>query len=145
MQNKIAQDLTSFIIANNPDFHGVFNPKVMVSFIKNIHETRNICAHNNRLISFRCRSDTKFFAFLHNKYGFTPDDDRSTVYSTFISMQCFISQTEYAKLHNTIRKRINSLANHLESIDINSILTLLGFPNDWQLTPKIEQFQETHD
>ena len=140
MQNKIARDLTRFIIANNPDFHDVFSPKVMVSFIKNIHETRNICAHNNRLINFRCRSDTKFFTFLHSKYNFTHDDARNTVYSTFISMQCFISQTEYAKLHNTIRKRINSLANHLTSIDVNSILALLGFPNDWQLTPKIEQF-----
>ena len=145
MQNRIAQDLTSFIVANNPGFQGVFEPKVMVSFIKNIHETRNICAHNNRLISFRCRSDAKFFTYLHSKYNFTPDNDRNTVYSTFISMQCFISQTEYAKLHNTIRKRINSLANHLSSIDINSILSLLGFPNDWQLAPKIDQIQEGQD
>lgn len=139
LQNKIANDLTNFIVDNNCDFQDRFDPKVMVSFIKNIHETRNICAHNNRLIYFRCRSDSKYFEYLHGKYNFIPDDDRSTVYSTFISLQCFISQTEYAKLNNTIRKRAKTLENHLISIDINSILNLLGFPNDWHLRPIIEQ------
>ncbi|WP_291978312.1 Abi family protein [Limosilactobacillus sp.] len=139
LQNKIANDLTSFIIDNNPDFNDKFDPKVMTSFIKNIHETRNICAHNNRLVYFRCRSDSKFFEYLHTKYNFIPDDDRSTVYSTFISLQCFISQTEYAKLNNTIRKRTQTLDNHLASIGINSILKLLGFPDNWHLRPKIEQ------
>lgn len=27
----------------------------MISFIENIHELRNVCAHNNRLLDFRCR------------------------------------------------------------------------------------------
>lgn len=139
IQNKIAYDLTSFIIDNNPDFEDNFDPKTMISFIKNIHETRNICAHNNRLIYFKCRSNSKYFDFLHSKYNFDHDDDRRTVYSTFISLQCFTSQTEYAKLHNTIRKRFKTLDNHLESISINSILELLGFPDDWHLGPKIEQ------
>lgn len=139
LQNKIAEDLVNFIRANNPLFNQKFPPNTMVSFIKNIHETRNICAHNNRLIYSNCRADSKYFKFLHEQYGIDSNDPRNNVYTTFISLQCFISYTEYAKLNNTIRKRIRTLENHLASIDVNDILTLLGFPKDWHLMPKIEQ------
>lgn len=145
LQSKISNDLVSFIIDNNSDdegnsdFKDYFEPKIMISFIKNIHETRNICAHNNRLIYFRCRSDSNYFNYLHSKYGFTHDDDRSTVYSTFISLQCFISKTEYAKLNNTIRKRVRTLSNHLTTININSILGLLGFPDNWHENDPLPQ------
>lgn len=139
LQNKIAEDLISFIKANNPDFHKKFSPRVMISFIKNIHETRNICAHNNRLIYSSCRADGKYFKYLHSQYNIKPEDSRNTVYTTFISLQCFISRTEYAKLNNTIRKRMKTLDNHLFSIETNSILDLLGFPNNWYNLPPIQQ------
>ena len=141
IQNKIALDLTSFIVANNSFFDESFDPQTMISFIKNIHETRNVCAHNKRLIYFHCRSDCKYFKFIHQKYGIKEETDRKSVYATFLSLQCFISQIEYAKLSNTIRKRINTLNNHLASIDINSILKLIGFPNNWQKRQKIKQNQ----
>lgn len=138
LQNKIAEDLISFIKANQPLFDEKFSPNTMVSFIKNIHETRNICAHNNRLIYFCCRADSKYFRSLHEQYDIKPTNSRNSVYTTFISLQCFISHTEYVKLNNTIQNSMRTLSNNLVSININSILKLLGFPKDWHLLPSIE-------
>lgn len=139
IKNKMALDLTSFIKDNNPSFDSVFTGEMMISFIKNIREIRNICAHNNRLLYFNCRSDLMYFPFLHDKYKIKNDDPKRDTYSVFLSMQCFLSRTEYAKLHNTIRKRMRTLSNHLNSIELNDVIKLLGFPNDWQDTPKLDQ------
>ncbi|TSO25704.1 Abi family protein [Lactobacillus sp. LL6] len=134
LQNKIARDMTEFIQKNNPNFSEHFPPAVMVSFIKNIHELRNICAHNKRLIYFKCRSAEKYFAPIHDKYGISRTDQRElkSVYTTFVSLQCFISDTEFSKLNNTLRQRMRKiLKNHITSININNIVELLGFPNNW--------------
>lgn len=139
IQNKIAKDLLSFIKDNDPSFLGLFPSETMLSFIKNIHETRNVCAHNNRLIYFNCRSDSIYFEPLHSRYNISSDDSRKNTYATFISTQYFLSKTEYAKLHNTIRKKFRYLNNKLSTIDIEEIENLLGFPKQWYKTPKIEQ------
>lgn len=139
VQNAVARDLMGFIRQNlaSPDF---FPPAVMLSFLANINDVRNICAHNNRLLGYQCRRDNKYWQPLHATQHLDADTERRSVYSVILSMQCFLSANEYAYLHNTIRKRIKSLDNHLHSIPVNSILDTLGFPGDWHiLLPKLPQ------
>lgn len=141
MLNKIASDFVPFISENIPGKHlGVeFTPEIMLKFLKNIHETRNICAHNNRLLDFKCHSDSPYYRPLHKKYNISREDHRKDFYSTFISMQCFLSYTEFAVLNNTLRKRLRSLSKHLNTISINNVLAKMGFPKDWQLQPSLDQ------
>lgn len=132
LQNKIAKNICSFIsektVINSP-----FTPEIMLSFTENIREVRNICAHNNRLLDFKCKADLKHYPDIHLKYDVQPSDNRKDVYSVFIILQCFLSNVQYATLHNTIKKRVKTLDNQLTSISINNILESLGFPNDWHL------------
>ncbi len=140
IQNEIARDMSDFIRKNNPTFHDNFQPAIMLSFIKNIHEVRNLCAHNKRLIYFKCRSDSMYFPFIHDQYHINAEDNRKNIYTTFISLQCFISNTEYSKLNNTLRKRMKKiLFNHIHTIDPNDILGKLGFPTNWQELPPLPQ------
>lgn len=74
IQNKIAKALTKFIKDNIQGFEGVFPPETMLSLIANIHEVRNICTHNKRLIYFKCREDSVFFSPLDTKYNIRPND-----------------------------------------------------------------------
>mgnify|MGYP007044612667 FL=1 len=111
----------------------------MISFIENIHELRNVCAHNNRLLDFRCKADSKCLNALHSKYSIEDNSSRRYAYSVFVSMQCFLSPTEFKILSNTIRKRLNLLKKHLNSIDIQEILNLLKFPNEWLTQPRLKQ------
>lgn len=138
VQNAVAKDLTSFIQQHIP-LITTFTPEIMMSFVENINDVRNICAHNNRLIDFNCRRDSKYWAPLHDKYNIKEQDKRRNVFSVFISLQCFLSSTEYAIVHNALRKRINRLDNCLKTISINDIISRLGFPNNWHRnTEKIQ-------
>lgn len=136
VQNAVALDMCNFINDNKSlDLSNQnFDPKTMISFLENINDVRNICAHNNRLIGYQCRRDCRYWAPLHNLYGITPNDRRTNVYCVFLSLQCFLTITEYGTLHNTIRKRMNHLKNRLKSITINEILHTIGFPDDWYST-----------
>lgn len=138
VQNAVAKDLTSFI-QQHLSLITTFTPEVMMSFVENINDVRNICAHNNRLIDFNYRRDSKYWAPLHDKYNIGEKDKRRDVFSVFISLQCFLSSTEYAIVHNSLRKRINRLDNCLKTISINDIISRLGFPKDWHKnTDKIQ-------
>ncbi len=140
LQNNVSRDMTEFIQQHfqNPS---PFPPETMISFLDNINEVRNVCAHNNRLLDFKCRQDVKHWAPLHSLYGLSPVSRKNDVYSVFIALQCFLSHAEYAVLHNSIRKLMNNhLKNHLTSVSPNAILQSLGFPDDWNLTSsKIQQ------
>ncbi|EGP5243939.1 Abi family protein, partial [Enterococcus faecium] len=77
---------------------------------------------------------------LHSIYGISKNSQRNNTYNVFLCLQCFLSKLQYAQLHNTVRKRISTLDNRLNTIDINTILKSLGFPNDWHInTPTLKQ------
>lgn len=139
IQNKICKDLLPFIKENIGDIDKHFTPDIMISFVENIRELRNICAHNNRMLNFNCRADSKYFSPLHDLYKIKDNENRRQVYSIFLSMQCFLSPTEFKILSNTVRKKLNFLNNHLDSISIQEILNALDFPKDWLIQSKAKQ------
>lgn len=138
--NKIASDLTPFFFDNNGITLGQrFTPTIMLSFMKNILEIRNVCAHNKRLIEFNCHADAKYLSELHDQYSIPASEDRKSFYNTFIIMQCFLSKTEFCILNNTLRKRFKNLNNDLNTISINDIFLKMGFPENWQLRSPLPQ------
>lgn len=129
LQNKVAKDLCGFIRQHIPTA-GVFPPETMISFIENINDIRNICAHNNRLLGFECRRDAKYWSDLHDIYGIKATDPRRNVYSVFITLQCFLSKTEFSSLHNKISKLMRSQLKHIHTVSRDVILSTLGFPQN---------------
>lgn len=141
LQNKIAFDLTSFINSNIQHVNDRFAPEIMLSLINNIHEVRNVCAHNKRLIYYQCRGDSLYFPPLDKKYNIPRNAYRRDIYTTFLSLQCFLSRIEYAELHNGIAKRMRHiLGGQMKTVDINSIIALYGFPKDWYQKEKTIQY-----
>lgn len=133
IQNAVAKDMMPFILEHIPNAT-TFTPETMLSFIENINDVRNICAHNNRLIGYTCRRDSKYWTSLHDKYQIKANSNRRNVFSVFISLQCFLSTIEYGTVHNKLRKQMRQLDNQLETISANLILKQLGFPSDWHKT-----------
>ena len=130
IQNNVAKDMMLFI--NDQSINSsIFPPEIMLSFIDNINDIRNVCAHNNRLIGFKCHQDVKYWIPIHTQYNINKTDSRNTPYDVYLISQCFLSYNEFAALHNKLRKRFNNLSNQLHSISINLILSHLGFPDDW--------------
>lgn len=138
IQDKIAKKFYSFI-SSHQKIKTNFTPSIMLSFIENIAEVRNICAHDNRLYNFKCRNSLKYYKDLHQRYKISSSVSKSTTYHVFIALQCFLSKTEYAKLHNTLLARFKAFNNKLHVIDINVFLNSLGFPDNWHLSSKLPQ------
>lgn len=142
IQNKIAKRHYSFI-SEKLQITAHFTGRVLLSFIENIFEIRNICAHDSRLLDFKCRNNLLYFPPLHDRYNIPSNAPKSDVYNTFLTLQCFLSKTQYAILHNTLLKRMNYLDNYLSkrnnSVQTNFILQTLGFPNNWHQSKKLLQ------
>ena len=92
-----------------------------------------MCAHNNRLLNYTCIANSVCFDFIHREFDLLDDDARKSVYSTVVSLQCFISAEEFNRLWNTIRKKVQKLDRKINSVDINLINRALGFPDNWHL------------
>lgn len=137
LKNSVAKDLQNFAKQNLSNV-GIFPPEVMMSFVENIHEVRNVCAHNNRLLDFQCKRDSKYWNDLHKNYGIQPTNQRRDVFNVFISTQCFLSRMEYSTLHNSILKLMKDHLKKIKSIPIGNILVTLGFPGNWDTTSKID-------
>ena len=139
IQSKVARKMQSFL-KEKFTLTTSYTEKELLSFMYNIYELRNVCAHGNRLLDFRCKRNVVYYQPLHSRYNIQRNEPRQSVYHIFIVLQCFLSNAEYAILHNTIRKRMNYLENKLSSISHNKILRLLGFPCNWNRnTPNLLQ------
>lgn len=142
IQNTIAKRHYSFIASKLP-LTAYFTGNTLTSFIENIFEVRNICAHDSRLLDFKCKNNLVYFPPLHDKYNIAPTAPKSDIYNTFLSLQCFLSNTQYAILHNTLLKRFKYLDHYLSKrghpVHTNVILGTLGFPPDWHLSDKLDQ------
>lgn len=135
LQNAVAKDMMNFVRLWIPDAQK-FPPEVLLSFMGNINAVRNVCAHNNRLLGFSCYQNCRRWDPLHDSH---PVKNLRSVYSVFITLQCFLTKTEYGALHNTVRKRMNRLGHCLHSITLNDILRTIGFPDNWNAdTAKIQ-------
>lgn len=138
LQNKIASDFSSFLLDNLNNLDTVkkydkvlFDKDTAKSFIQNIVEIRNIVAHDNKLLDYSCRNNTRYFKPLHSLLDINKNQSRQDVYNICVSLAAFLSKNQFAQLHNTILKRVNYLERKLDSISINIIFKSLGFPDDW--------------
>lgn len=139
IQNKIAKDFSSFLNENLGTNNQKLQPHELISFLNNIVELRNIVAHNNKVLGFKCKNNTTYINTLHSKCGIQANNQRQDVYNVFIVMQALLTKNQYAQLNNTIRKRARTLNKELKTISCNVILSSLGFPTDWFNQPSLQQ------
>lgn len=133
VRNHVAADLSNFIIENlsKNDIKPIPS-KLIQNIIWNIRELRNITAHNNILLGFKCSNDLPYYEELHERYNIRNTDNRQSVYNTIIAMQFFLSHNQYANLNNKIRKRVNKLKNKIPFIYFEKVISSLGFPENWE-------------
>lgn len=114
-------------------------PSTVSDHIETFRQLRNILAHDNKIIGFKTRFSVTYCPNLHGTYNIRPNDPRQDVYSVMVVLKPYLSKTQYAMLHNTIRKRAMYIEKKLTTIGVNSILNSMGFPTDWHKGPKLPQ------
>lgn len=101
--------------------------KVLKQIIQNMTMVRNICAHNDRLFSFH----SKFlisFKYINSKYS--TKDKSTNLYMIKESMKYMLDDTKKQEFENEINKQIDKLKDNINSIEIKTILNLMGYPNE---------------
>ncbi|MEG0275731.1 MAG: Abi family protein [Coprobacillus sp.] len=139
LQNKIAKDFSVFLNENLNTTKVKLTPSQLISFLDNTVEVRNIVAHNNRVLGFKCRNNTIYLNSLHSQYIANPNNQRQDVFNVFLIMQCLLSKNQFIQLHNTIHKRIKNLNSHINETSFNNVLNSLGFTLTWIKEGKLQQ------
>ena len=138
-QNKIAKIFSQYLRGNLNIENTIVTPTHILSYLNNICEVRNIVAHGNKFLGFKCKNNTLYLPELHSFYEIHPDSPRQDVYNVFITMNMFLEKHQFAIMNNSLRKRAQQLSKHVKSINHNYILSSLGFPQDWQNRKCLQQ------
>lgn len=104
---------------------------VFSSILENIRQIRNVVAHNNRLINFKCKNNIKYINELHNQ---DKRKSRQTVYSTILTFKCFLDTNKYTNLENRLILLVENFYNSMDNKNhAIRVLDSLGFPNELYL------------
>lgn len=111
--------------------------KSMESFLHTLSIIRNFCAHGNRLYCIRTKRpllDTPIHKNLNiqktegGEYSFGKRD----LFSGVIALRYFLSAREFIRFESELNGAINKLTSKLHVISIDSILSAMGFPENWK-------------
>ena len=111
------------------------NEKELSQYLKVLTHFRNICAHNERLFSFKSRyeiPDTLLHAKLqipkngqHYAYG------KSDLFSIIISFCYLLNENEVKEFKQEFTKLINKFEKKSNAEKKNKLLVSMGVPNNW--------------
>lgn len=107
-------------------------------YIKMLAFWRNLCAHGERLYdstSFKKISlpDTKYHSSLNiiikgNQYI----QGKNDLFALTIILKILLSEKDFNHFYNKINGRIYSIGTKLESINIEHVQKIMGFPHNWR-------------
>ncbi len=107
-------------------------PRVFESYLENINDTRNIVAHDNRLLKYKLRRDAKNNKILCSEHK---NVRLNSVFHVYLTLKLFLSAGQYKNFTNALRNRTKDLKRDLNKnqskSDVNTILDSIGFPKDW--------------
>ena len=128
VKNKVNKDLSYFVSDNKQDkLTNYINSNAIYLTIENIRQVRNIVAHNNMLLKYKCEYDTPYNADIHQEYNIKNSDNKQDVFYVFVSFQYFLEQDQFYNIHNRFRKAINRLKKDINQNYFEDIMNSIGF------------------
>jgi putative uncharacterized protein gbs1223 len=142
LKNQIAKDMNEFLKINNQLKESILTQEQLESYLFNIVEFRNVIAHNNKILDFKCKKNTLYNNYIYKKYNLDKNSQRKDVFNVFITLTCFLEEQEFIQLNNSLSKRINKLKKQVSEKHFKKILSSIGFPDELE---KIQQYNaKTH-
>lgn len=100
---------------------------LLKQILRCLANVRNICAHNDRLFCYRDKYTLKFKEV---DSSYIIKDNLTNLYMMIKSLQIILDKRQYNSLVKVIEKEVKKLDSKLNSIDINDILRIMGYPNE---------------
>ena len=125
-------DLQSKVGKNFPSV----NEKQLGQFLSVLTKFRNVCAHNERLFSYRCRDaipDTKLHQKLDiPKKGDTYECGKTDLFAVVIAFRYLLPREEFILFKKKLTAQIDVISNSANHITRNELLSAMGFPQNWK-------------
>lgn len=106
-------------------------------YIKLLAFWRNLCAHDERLYDSKSYKritlpDNEYHKLLEiEKSGNQYIKGKNDLFALTIVLKILLSESDFIQFYNKVNGRIYSIASKLESISIEEVKQLMGFPNGW--------------
>ncbi len=136
LRNIIAKDMLAFMNENIDNEKNILTPKELESFLYNIVEVRNIIAHNNKILGFKCKGSPPYNKFIYKSYNISKQNQRQSIFDVYIMLSCFLSKNEYEQLGNGVKKRMRKLNNKIDKNVARNVIESLGFFDSFYNEPK---------
>lgn len=101
--------------------------KLLKQILKNLTTIRNVAAHSDRLYNYT----SKFYlSFKLIDKNYIKSDNITNLYMVIRCMEKLLTKEQYEELYNSICEEIRKLGEKLESIEIDNITKIMGFPRN---------------
>ncbi len=109
--------------------------KELSQYLKVLTHFRNICAHNERLFSFRSRYEIPNTA-LHSKMRISKSGSqynygKHDLFAVLISFRYLLRKEDFVCFKRKLAKLINHFAKETSSFKKDKLLAAMGFPQNW--------------
>lgn len=116
-------------------FHQV-NERELGQYLKALTHFRNVCAHNERLYSFRCRLDIPN-TVLHKKMNIPQKGVQYTkgkvdLFSVVIAFRYLLSREDFIIFKRSISKLLEKVTVESHTLTEAKLLDTMGFPINWK-------------
>ena len=99
--------------------------KLLKQILKNLTTIRNVAAHSDRLYNYT----SKFYlSFKLIDKEYIKSDNITNLYMVIRCMEKLLTNEQYDDLYNSISKEIEKLDKNLNSILIDKVMNIMGFP-----------------
>lgn len=112
------------------------NEKELEQYLKILTLFRNVCAHNERLYSFRIQIDFPD-TVLHNKLGIAKKGNqyllgKRDLFGLVIAFRYLLPKENFLEFKPSLIRVINKYTKSSSQISENTLLAMMGFPANWK-------------
>jgi len=113
-------------------------PNIVNNYFNNISLARNICAHGERFCTFGFTTEINLLPehsslripMVHGK----PVQGIKDLFAVLLMVKYLLNDAEFfKKMKAEIAQSLVTLNEHLESITIDDVMTMMGFPSNWEI------------
>ena len=112
------------------------NEKQLEQYLKILTLFRNVCAHNERLYSFRIQIDFPN-TILHNKLGISKKGNqyllgKRDLFGLIIAFRYLLPKQDFGEFKRCFVRILGKYTKSTTQISENALLTMMGFPSNWK-------------
>ncbi|ECW8218552.1 Abi family protein, partial [Listeria monocytogenes] len=131
LKNKVTRDFNDQYNRRKTRGKLFMQPIDLGSIIRMVNFFRNVCAHEERLYSYRIK-DVRINYFA-SYFQINPKQlERNNLFTLTIMLRSVLSRKDSQQLHRGLRDLANEYNSKFKSLDFKDIFRIMGFPDNWQ-------------